>query len=1066
MHLRTHFLYLASAAVGVLLLAGCSWLHAAGPPPVRGVQPLPAEGPLPVSQYGDAGIINFFTPPFSDAQLASGLHDPSVVGIEHALEWSVLEPEEGQFAWEEIDRVLDAWAAEGKFIDIRVMSANTMPNHAPAWLFRDHGVRRIILDEAWWPVESETDGAYELVAAERVPAPGHDWLRGHSLRARGNGTGETVFLRTTGNPPLMAGKDYSIQFEALVRQPGEFWVRAASPTGGDGATVVGSWSAEPGEVRTVTVDLSLGAYDDYRFEWGVTGGGETYLDNFNFTPVNDEQRYWTGRLTGFPNYFDPVFRAHWSRMLEALGARYGDNPAVRTISVGGHGRWEEVMLDNSVYGSLDDQWLTYGFERTEYFELLRWAIAETKRVFPTKDWRLQLAFGLAQQVDADFVYRRIAGYAFEQGVQLKQNGMGHLYNTWSDDTNSSYVYNRYRYDPRAKLVFETGGQMYNNNYWMAPGAMGHPVSLVNRALMDGMDYLYLYNVDLDERFVNRYFHWATEQMGHAVHTVFYNRLGDYSREIETWDRGQVDYWDVWKGVRLNREQIFTRPEYRVIDGQRVAHTTHTNLQMAFDIDDRAMYNGMYGGTFSIEYLDRGSDTLKLMGTHGWTGRWTDPITTFVKSDSGDWRFASHYMGRALYSWRNRGQDHQSNVMMQDGRDGLEAIRAVEVSFVPARPWATRRLFERAAGTTFRPLEGELSTTFTRPAGEALAFVYVPVWASDSTTEHPSLYVHVDAMADGAWTEVARKEYYFPSDGDWIPVPIADHGTHDQYRVRMVRGEEGTLGWYETAGGGLALAAAAYQHNPAPLGPRNIETADGTLRFDALAPFMGLRLATSDDATVNVHKRLPGTDTWVVVAESVAPVSSDGASRFFAFEPHTPGSYHVELASGAWTEPTVETVEFIRLEPPRPGKTNRPGDTVQEWIANGAAPDSVEGLVQVAGEGLAAELAGTHPSLEFHLDAPVDAGPGHWFHLAMVNTTGAGIARLYWAGPGQDYHASRSVLLPLVTNEDVPRDYAFPLFTETAWTGRVDRLKLEPITGATDRGLISIRRVALAGEVEG
>ena len=137
--------------------------------------------------------------------------------------------------------------------------------------------------------------------------------------------------------------------------------------------------------------------------------------------------------------------------------------------------------------------------------------------------RVCLAFGLRAHNDTDWIYRRVAQAAARRGIGLKQNGHSERFDTWDSHTNVSYLYERYRRMPGINLALETGGQIHENTI----GAMGHPLSLLNRALVAGADNLYLYDPDIAARHVSKYFHYANEQWGRPLFTRFYCRLGGH-----------------------------------------------------------------------------------------------------------------------------------------------------------------------------------------------------------------------------------------------------------------------------------------------------------------------------------------------------------------------------------------------------------------------------------------------------------------------------------------------------------------------------------------------------------
>ena len=63
------------------------------------------------------------------------------------LDWASVEPQEGQFKWDALDRFLDRWGQLGKVCNVGIMCANTHGRDpegyvTPKWVF-DAGAKRI-----------------------------------------------------------------------------------------------------------------------------------------------------------------------------------------------------------------------------------------------------------------------------------------------------------------------------------------------------------------------------------------------------------------------------------------------------------------------------------------------------------------------------------------------------------------------------------------------------------------------------------------------------------------------------------------------------------------------------------------------------------------------------------------------------------------------------------------------------------------------------------------------------------------------------------------------------------
>lgn len=998
--------------------------------------------------WRDAGIINFFVPPYTDEMLRAGLDSDHVVGIERYIEWAFLEPAEGDFQWHLLDDVIELWSSRGKFVDFRITTANNMPDDSPSWLFDEYNVRRIV-EYSWCSFEDGATDDYEVVDGEVVSegAPYGD----RALRGRGAAGTETVLLRTAVPGGLLKPSlRYSIQFDYRVEEGGDFFVRASSASGGADAERVARWSASAGDEGLRTLSVELGGHDDYILEWGIDGAGALLIDNVNFVSPDDTYLMWRGNIAGFPNYFDPVFQEKWVDLLRAVGERYDGDPRVRTISVGGMGRWEEVMLDNNVMGSLDEQWFTYGYTDESYVDHLRWAIAETKEHFPNKKWRIQLAFGLNNHTPKELMYRGMAAYAESQGIELKQNGIGDHYGTFGEDTHATYTFNRMRHRDGAVLIYETGGQMYNNNFWLFEGLSGHPVSCLNRILIDGADFMYLYAPDIRTEGVNRYFHAVMEQLGRPVLTTYYNWLGDWSMEHETWDFGPVEYEHQWLGIRLHRSTNFGLPALDTLHGERIARTRHSHSQIQFDVDDRQMHQGLYGATLHIDHFDTGRGPIGISGHDGRRGAWRAALGSIPRTNSGQWELDSLHVAPTLFSERGSGADIQSDIVLRDNRAGFISARLVELTAVPAMPWRREAVAESPATSQRRILaeDEEIEFAIPRPEGRPAAFIELKLAAGSVIEGAGRIFAEVEGPG-GEWG--TRKEYFYPADGDDFLLPIANAPQFGEYRVRLYDAENG-VGVYLGADGAPAWKLHAY--DPRPMAAQPFDAAGTELEFPA--PAFALRLPAGAGAGLQARlvKILPSTrDTApeAVVAEG-AFEPADGFLEF-AFEPQTAGRYRLEVHGGADAAEIVP-VGFHHLVPPRAARPNRPGRVVAEVDLASAERRNLEP------HGDALRIAGLRPAIEAEVDGAPAAAADHWVEFTLRNESGSGMARVWWAAPGEEFHASRSILIPVVSNDTEAREYAFPLGREEGWGGAVGRLRLEPATGATNAGIVAVERLAL------
>ncbi|MEO7676120.1 MAG: hypothetical protein ABIV39_05075, partial [Verrucomicrobiota bacterium] len=475
-------------------------------------------------------------------------------------------------------------------------------------------------------------------------------------------------------------------------------------------------------------------------EISVVGLGQVVIDDLKWVR-------WSDRVTCFPDYFNPVFQEKWARFIAKFAERYGENPAVGTISVGGFGRWEETILDDDAYGGLDEQWLARGFTPEKYLARITDCFDLYRQLLPHKPLRVCLAYGLHEKNNRDWFYRRVAQAAVMRGIGLKQNGLSEKWDMWDDNTSASYLWNRYRYTPGVTLTLETGGQISR------PGAGGgNPISFLNRGMIDGTDFLFLYGSDIVARPVHQYLRWLTEQMGRPLITQFYCRLGDTSLRYN-YSPVPLEYRNLWLGLRqfqdANAQVIYTN---RL--GEKCAATSPGNPQIIFDVDDRQQYHGMNGVVLSVQYLDEGADKFEVNVFNQSSRAWQN-LGVVQKTGSGQWRTAAFEEPNWCRSSRNSGEDDHADIVINDLGEGAEFIANVELNFVPAREWQRTLLAASEPAAAHEVLTNVITREIEISAGQPLNFVAVPLWTG--SLEANGLRGRVFALTAGGEKLVSDKE---------------------------------------------------------------------------------------------------------------------------------------------------------------------------------------------------------------------------------------------------------------------------------------------------------------------
>ncbi len=802
--------------------------------------------------------------------------------------------------------------------------------------------------------------------------------------------------------------------------------------------------------------------DECRMEIDLIGSGKLVVDDLEWTR-------WSDRVACFPDYFNPVFQQKWERFVTRFAERYSRHPALGIVSVGGFGRWEETILDDDAYGGLDEQWLARGFTPEKYLARITDCMDLYRRLLPETSLRICLAYGLHQQTPSDWFYRRTAQAAVARGISLKQNGWSEKWDMWDANTSSSYLWNRYRYTPGITLTLETGGQISRPG----PGA-GHPVSFLNRGMIDGTDIFFLYGSDIAARQVHKHLRWANEQLGKQTITTMHSRLGDTSLTHE-YSPIRMEYRNLWLGLRQ-----YQKPSANVIYtnrlGEQCAATSPGNPHIAFDMDDRQQYNGMSGVILTVQYLDEGADQFEITALNHWTGKW-QTLGSVTKTATGQWRVASFHQPDWCRSARNSSEDVHTDIVINDLNDGIEHIASVELNFVPSREW--QRLTFLALEPTDRhvALTNTLSREIEIPAGVPLNGVSVPLWTGN--LEANALRGRVYALTAQGEQLVSEKDYALPANRDWFELPVVPSPNCSRYRIELSQ-PKGSVGWYQTANGELACRAwnHASQCDVASVAANENKTVDLSkheLLVDASSPFSGMRLNMSNATgetivSATLRRELPGSGWSEAITEQNVTLNV-GTPPSLWFEPQTAGRYKLELRaiSGSAVvvsvgQPAVSPHLLIRREAARPALPfAATGQSLfQPAAGQSAVWSNISGLeIRSQTEQLVtANLTASAAAFELALNPPVTTSTNQMLAIQFANRTGAPLLRICWAGRDQSFDPARSVLVPLVQNDTELREYQFPVGFEENWRGSITRLRVEIASTAVTRGEIKVGAIRL------
>lgn len=1006
-----------------------------------------------------------FFAPANDSQNHTILSRMNTVGAtELYTTWGEIEKEEGVYDWSSLDAFLPLYEEQGKKVALRIAAASFSINDTPSYVFTKYQVRRIA-PGLWLNFEN---GNKEYVLGSGTGwAEGEDALAGQrSLSVSGT---RKDFLATGAARRLTLEEGYSVQFDYAFDAPGRLVVRVEGVRNGEPLVRSYPLEGDTGSAGSWTVEFSPEEGEtDTRVTWSLEGG-RLRMDNINV--IERKSGYHIGTLT-FPNYFDPTFRTLYDRFVAALADHYRDNPTVDSICIGGYGRWEEITLcDDIDLFALEDQWESYGYSDPAYIDHIRWCIDTYLAAFPDKHlFMCAIGYPGADRFrDQTLIDWKITGYLARHGVGIKYNGWQSKSSEWGSDTSAIfYQVNRYKHDPAVTTYFEEGGQVNNT----LSEIMGHPLSVVNRAITDGIDYYWIYSLDILDPYFNRYLQYANEAAGSALFSQGFTIFGQYpyiSRQSGTRYIHNNQFALLYHVV----DRPETKAEFVEVDGLRAVRSTAGNPRIALSLDDRQKYNGMYGSVLHIRYLDQGTDSFDVLVFTPQGGR---TIGTVKKTGTGEWKTASFVHNGFTNHPRSGGKDMPREIEIHDREDGVETIRDLFLEYVPARDFREElRTASEPVGTA--PADGiDLSEPVSlriETGGQSVSSLALPVSPSVDYA-YVNIKARVLAQVGGEEILVTTKDHFMPEPGDWFRIPVAFLPEADAYVVEL-RCDQGQAAWLRDAEGDPAYRVYAFAEGDEGA-PASFSGSTALLRADA--PFQALLFegAGLQGAQAVLERRLPD-GTFAPAAQGAALVNDgppdvrqawtirtdSGTSARLSVEPQPAGVYRVVLSGG---DPvSVAPVELVRQEaanPPSRFLTGDPEPAWQDldraslWTVRSGLSDAVleEGVFR-------ADVAGIEPVLETSTPFSAKADTTHQFHAVLQNGTGSSLMRLYWKTDAADeYGEANSVLVPVVPNDPEFREYTFQVGSERTWKGTITGLRLVPVVGPSETGALRIRTLDL------
>lgn len=959
-------------------------------------------------------------------------------GSEVFTSWGEIEKEEGVYDWSEIDKIKDIYKALGKKISIRIATANFSINDTPSYVFNKYNVRRIAKGQ--WLDFEENLRNYNMTAGDVISLDGNNKV----LRMAVN-SGDKFFLETTDNQNLYSSNGYAVQFDTKGVTNAALILRLSYLKDGVEEKEDHQFEIKANEKQMKSFEFSiLPGCSDYKVSWGLKGPGTVDVDNINI--IEKKSGYHVGTLT-FPNYFDPNFKIAYEKFVKTFASKYANDPVVDAISVGGYGRWEEMTLcDDIEPNSLENQWTTFGFTNNKYIDHIKWCIDQYVKYFPAKNV-IMCAVGYQGSDlwrDQNLIDWKTENYAVKKGVGLKYNGWQSMCTEWGS-TNSAifYMMNRYK-NTDIPMYFEEGGQVNNT----LSNIMGHPISVLNQSVLNGIDYQWIYSTDFLDPYFSKYLQYSNQGAGSTLVTKLYNEIGKipYSSPHA---KKTYDHYDIFMGLFQTKanDRVTPKGEYGIDKGVRFVSTTNSNNAISFSLDDRQKYNGMYGSYVVIDYLDKGTDkfVVSVQNPKGVT-----ELGSVKKTGSNMWKSVAFYDSSWTNHYRNGDKDSLNELEIYDNDDGTESIKSIEVNFVPARDFMEKEIFSKPVSSdTAKGIElSRKASKFEIVNTGVTSGIAIPVSPIDQNG-YVSLKVKVYAIDKDKEELATVKDYYMPENGDWVYLPVAGHSRADRYRVEITC-EKGSakLNTDEDGNPGYRMYSFEGVESDASI----LESQEKSVIIESVFSFSKIMFKGEDGQLVKIERSMG--DGKFATVENACKIK-DGS---LAFAPQTPGRYRLTFSDKA--PKNFKVYELSRVTMSNPSTRYLVGNIIDQfntldktklWVYN----DGFKNIQKDNAGAFTAFLSKENAEIKSGVGMNIASDNTHVFHMILKNQTSSNLARLYWEINKGGYNEENSMLIPIVANDDQYREYSMPVGNEKAYNGNITGFKLIPAYGHTDVGKISV-----------
>lgn len=987
----------------------------------------------------------FFAPETDVAYHTKFQDDPLINGTEFFVSWAQVEPKEGQYDWSEIEKYAKEYSDKGKKITFRISTASFSPNDSPAWLFENYNVRRIT--NGYWANFENGLAGYELLSGGKLTTDSKLVISGNSSVT---GQGQILSSGSNSVDDINMTNGYNVGFDFIAT--GNTVIKTALKKEDGSLVTIKQWNVASGE---------KGSRNCFVPNESITAGAKIIiisenarisLDNVNISSA--KAGFHVGNLA-FPNYLDPVFTSKLSNMIKALAQKYKNDDRVSSVCIGGFGRWEELTLGGDVGRNITtDMWKSLGFEQEKYISHIKKIIDVFENEFRTAGKPLfmcSIGFPTEGLSDQTYIDWKITNYLGKKGIGIKYNGWQAMASEWGGDATAIfYQMNRFKHAPKVDMYYEQGAQINST----VSEVVGHPLSMYNRAIIDQVDYYWMYFKDMITPFTSKYMQYASEAAGSTLVTRMYN-FPDKVAFNSPIDKNSYTLYNQWMGIFQTNKSVRADAKgtyrltpvgnYSVVQGIK-----SMTGPIKYSIDDRQKYNGMYGAVINIEYFDDSAGEFTVYCIY--EGNRQKPLEVVKKSGTGKWVRKSFYDPGFLTSSKNGGRDMLTEINITAGA----IVAGIGIDFVPAREW---KEIETAAVQNAKSTGKDLRNpvTLTIPYNKTEGTSGISVIVTPDGQGYISVKATVKAIRGSERIFLTTKQYYMPENADVFYIPTANtpEGTTG-YEVEVSTMEGNAFLATDQAG---KIAYSTYSFSKDLKNENSIKINSKNTNIPASKPFSGLSIQGKGVVRGTVSRVMADDRIAIDVASFSTDISAGTANVYF--EPQPAGRYIIRLTSDSKAD-SIKLISLQRITVPNiPKRFTLGSETVQNSGTGWIAAQSLSKAFKTQDGAFEYKVTDIIPILERTGEVSFEASKTQILNFVMKNETSAGVCKIYWKTKESDsYDEAKSSIIPIIPNDTQFREFSWPVGGEDNWSGTITGLKFLPAGNEADTGLISMKRLEI------